>query len=439
MARDLLLATEAQMRSCADVTELRHLLVNETRKLNGARQIFLLEVGANARLRTSAVSGIGTFDPSSLLIEDVARVARRLREDQGSLGVATTFTLPAYASDTLELARAYPFRECAWVPLLDRDGRVFAGLVCAREGAWSRAEVELTARVAGTGAHAWRALAPPSRWSALAASILRWRTVLAVALGVALVIPVPLTALAPVEVVARDPDVVAAPIDGVIETIDVMPSATVRKGDVLVRLSDTTLRNRRDIAAQDVAVAEARVKQATLLAFSDPKGHYDLGIAQADLALKRAELAYTIDQLSRTLIRATKDGIAVFADKRSLIGKPVATGERLMEVADPGKVELRIDVAAQDAIALHDAASVRVFLDVEPLAPRSARMTRMDYKARPSDADVLSFRAFATLEPGSAPPRLGLRGTAQVIGEPAPLGVVLFRRPISAVRQWLGL
>jgi hypothetical protein len=45
----------------------------------------------------------------------------------------------------------------------------------------------------------------------------------------------------------------------------------------------------------------------------------------------------------------------------------------------------------------------------------------------------------ATIEPGQKLPRIGHRGTAQLIGEWVPLGFYLFRRPIAAARQYLGM
>ncbi len=248
-----------------------------------------------------------------------------------------------------------------------------------------------------------------------------------------------MTALAPAEVVAADPMIVAAPIDGVIDSIEVGPGQAVSSGDVLARLSDTVLRNKVEVARRDVAVAEARIKQTTILAMSDARGRHDLGIAEADLEYKRAELSFAADMLRRTTIRATRSGVAAYADRKSLIGRPVATGERIMEVADPAAVELRIDVAIPDAIALVPHGRVKLFLDIDPLNPREAHIVRSDYKARPGDNDVLSFRTFARLEPRDAVPRIGVRGTAQIYGERTYLGLFLFRRPLTAARQYLGL
>lgn len=433
----LLLGLERQARHCASLTELRQLIANESRKLNRAKQITIADIGADGAVRISAISSISSFDSSSMLIVELSRLLERVGKEH-SLSQRVEFTLPAYCESGSDLAVAYPFRELAWVPFVDRRGVAFAGMLLARESIWTSDDLAIAHRLGEVFEHAWRELSPPvqPRWT----KPRRWKSALAVGAVLALAIPFPMTALAPVEIVALEPAIVSAPIDGVIDIIVVDPGATVKAGDVLLRYSDTMLRNRRDLAAREVAVAQARIKQQTLIAFGDVRGRHELSVAEADLALKRAELAFADELLARSVVRSPRAGIAIYADRKSLIGRPVSTGEHLMEIAAPDKVESRIDVAMTDAVALKSGAGVKLYLDVDPLRPWSGRITRSDYRARPSDTDVLSIRAFAALDPGGqANPRIGLRGTAQVYGDLAPLGVVIFRRPLSAARQWLGL
>ena len=434
-ALGLLLRIEQLARKATELTELRHLIANETRKLNRARQVFVVEVDAGGRARVTATSGVSVLDPSSPLVANVREVVANLARARG-LATACDFALPAHADPASDLATSYPFRDMLWVPFHDRKAQVFAGLLMARETVWGESDIAVSTRLAETYAHAWRALVPkPAR--------IDWRSsrvvvgVLAVILGL-LCLPVPMTALAPAEVVAADPMIVAAPIDGVIDVIEVDPGQAVKAGDVLVRLADTSLRNKAEIARREAAVAEARIKQATIIAMSDVRGRHDLGLAEADLELERVKLSYATDLLDRTVIRAGRAGVAAYADRKMLIGRPVSTGERILEIADPAQVEVRIDLGAADAIALAADSRVKLFLDIDPLAPRAAHVVRSDYKARPSETDVLTFRTFARLDDGEPAPRIGLRGTAQVYGPSAPLALYLFRRPLSAVRQYLG-
>ena len=70
-------------------------------------------------------------------------------------------------------------------------------------------------------------------------------------------IPVPMSALAPAEVVARDPALVAAPIDGVIADILQPAGALVEKDAPLVIFADVNLRNTFELAKRSKAVAQA--------------------------------------------------------------------------------------------------------------------------------------------------------------------------------------
>lgn len=437
-ALGLLLRIEQLARRATALPELRQLAANETRKLNRARQVFIVEFTTNQRPRVVAVSGVASVDDSSLLLTCVGDLVRRLGKEKG-LKQSVDFALPAYADPEGDLAKAYPYRDLLWVPFAERDGAVFGGMICCRETVWGQSDIAVSNRLAETYAHAWRELSGHRRGGLRA---LRPRaaalTIGLLAIG-ALALPVPMTALAPAEVVASEPMIVSAPVDGVIEAIEVDPGQVVRLGDVLVRLSDTVLRNKAEIARREVSVAEARIKQASILAMSDARGRHELGIAEADLQLKRAELAFAVDMVSRTVIQAGRAGVAAYPDRKSLIGRPIATGERVMEIADPTAVEVRIDVAMPDAVALTESGRVKLFLDIEPLSPREARIVRSDYKARPGDSDVLAFKTFARLEGDGKVPRIGLRGTAQIYGEQTYLGIFLFRRPLAAARQYLGL
>lgn len=434
----LLLRVEALAREAADLTELGHLIANETRKLNRARQIFVVEVKSGGRPGIVAVSGASVADPQSLLVDAVRRLIERTGRETG-LNAPADFTLPAYCEPQSELATAYPFREMSWQPYLDRRKRVFGGMLMARDSVWGKDDAAISSRLALAYAHAWRELATAKAFGAERAWRRSWKPLALVGLA-ALALPLPVTALAPVEIVARDPMIVAAPIDGVIDSIAVDPGMAVNAGDVLVRLSDTALRNRASVARQEVIVAEEKAKQAAIRAINDVQGRHELGLAQAEFELKKAEFAFASDVLDRSVIRAGRSGLAVYSGKASWAGRPVATGERIMEIADPDHVEARIDLAVPDAIALKPDSRVQIFLDVDPLHPWSGEVVRSDYRARPSDSDVLSFKTIARIdEDGRPKPRIGLRGTAKVAGDRVPLLLYLLRRPISAARQWIGL
>ena len=268
-----------------------------------------------------------------------------------------------------------------------------------------------------------------------------WLKLFAVAAIIAsLFAPIPLTTIAPVEVIARAPTTVASPIEGVVDKVHVAPNETVQPGQMLVSFVDTTLRNRYELAERELRVSEAAFRRASQAAFSDASARHDLAIRRTERDLKQAELSYAAELLERTEIKSEIPGIAIYEDREKLEGKPVAVGERILQISDPADSALRIDLPVSDAIVLTKGARVRVFLDRDPLTAIEAVVTHTAYNADVTGGGQLVYRVKARLvDTPSARPQIGSRGTAQVFGETVSLGFFLFRRPIAATRQYLGL
>ncbi len=436
-ALQLLLRIENEAREAKNIGELRVLIANEARKLTRARQIFVLDFDRKARPRVVSVSSVGSVDRNSPLNQSVEMLVSRLHKTHG-LDDAVVCTPEQF--DNIGIMDSYPLRNLVWVPFTSRNGHVFAGLLQARETAWSERDVVVSRRLAATFAHSWGALAnrrEPGRRTIFTG---KFAAIAAAAIGALMFVPVPMTALAPSEIVAKAPGIVTAPIDGVVDRVLIAPNTKVNSGDVLVSFVDTDLRNKFELAERQVLVAGARLKRANQLAFEDIRGRHELSIARAELALRTAERDYAKALLDKSVVRADRSGIAVFRDKKELIGKPVTTGQRLMAIADPKKVVLQINMPVSDGYILQPGAAVKVFLDSDPLNPLRGRIVAADYEAKPIEGTEVVFRALAELEAGTASlPRIGVRGTAQVYGEDAALGIYLLRRPLTALRQWIGV
>jgi multidrug efflux pump subunit AcrA (membrane-fusion protein) len=434
-----LLRLEGLTREVKSLDELQLVIANETRQLIRAQQIFVVSKKHDATFAVTAATGIPSVDRSAPLVQWLERTVVRLNSDVG-LTEIHEFQVHAYADADDDTARAYPLRDALWLPVIGRAGGIMGGVLMLRAEPWLENDQVLAKRLSVTFAHAWSWVT--SRRPTASRIVINKRVAaLSTALAVMVcALPVSLTALAPLEIAGRDQVLVTAPIDGVIDDILVPSNSAVVVGQPIVRLADTQLRNRAAVAEREMQVADARVKKTMLLAFGDVRGRHELGIARAELAVKTAERNFAHELLSRTVILAPQAGIAVFGDKRDLNGRPVATGERIMEIADPNMLEVRIDVPVGDAIILKPGARVKTFLDSDPLHPLEAVVLRADYQAKTRETGVLAFRVIAQFDAAAAAqlPRLGIRGTAQLYGADVPLGFALFRRPIAALRQWTG-
>jgi multidrug resistance efflux pump len=436
---ELLLKLEAETRRSSTVKELCFLIANETIKLTRSRQIFVLTAPAPRAVRVTTVSGVSQFDRRSQQIRWIESLVKNLAADTG-LTKVREFELPAYCPEGDTHNLTYPFRAMLWVPFLAGNGKVFAGMLLARDTPWGDSDRSVPDRLAETYAHAWAALEGPRRLARQHRRKGLYSAIASLALVVGGLIPVPLRVLAPMDIAAVNAKVVAAPMDGIVESITVEPNSLVKTGDVIIHMSDTALRNEQAVALQEVTVAEARLKAVMQAAINDPKMRREIAIARAEVEVKKARLAYAEDMLSRAIVRSPSDGIAVYTDRRDWQGRPVQTGERIVDVANPGSVELRIFIPVGDSIAVKEGASVKAFLDTDPLNAVDAIVSRISYEARPYSGSVLSYQVLASLPEGSQNHfRLGTHGTAQVSGDHVPLAFWLLRKPLTAVRQWIGL
>lgn len=424
-----ILALQQQARAAKDIDSLAYALVNDAQGLFGFRHAALLIAG-----KVRALTGISVVEPNAPFVAFVENAAGQLhvqgRSAQAQSVASDSLDSQAQA-DWHSLSSGFVF----WLPLLDRQQQPFGGLWIAREQPWSEAEQALLSQLGNCYAHAWLALQPRKPWR------LRWprKKILAVAAAALLLLLIPIrqSVLAPAEVVPLGGQVVAAPLDGVIAEFLVKPNQTVNKGDVLLRFDATSIKAQADVAERSLNVAEAELKSNTQRAFADAESSARIDLFAARVEQKRAERDYARKLLARTEVRAERDGIAVFADAQRWIGKPVQTGERLMEIADPLQAELRIELAVGDALGFQPGSEIALFLDSDPLHRHAARLQRSAYEAQKTASGQLAYRLDGEFT--SAPPRIGLRGTAKLYGERGPLALYLLRRPLAALRQTIGL
>ncbi|MEO0496701.1 MAG: biotin/lipoyl-binding protein [Pseudomonadota bacterium] len=442
-----LLGIEAEARSAPSRADLLRSLSNAPRRLLGYRQSMVLMAGRAGQLKVEAVTSLASVDRSSPLIRWVEGLAKRAVEGAYETA-ASSFQLPAYCDPRDPDTKTFPFQHFLMVPITDaRPGgpQVRIGLwLCARERPWDDGEAAVAERMAATYAHALGALqggSSPLRGSSGKTSPKAWwliRSLAFVALVLGAFMPVPLSTLAPVEVSASDAKIVAAGMEGIVSDVLVNPGDEVSKGDVLLRLDEVDLVNRLDVAERTIEVAEAKLWRANQAAFGSSDAKRELAIARSELRVAQAEHNALVAERERATVRAPAAGLAIFKDKRDLVGKPVATGEKLMQVASPIAPDFRIDLPVSDVMLLKIGAPVRVFLDSDPLRAIEATLSQTSYHARATGEGVLAYRLTATPIHTSEQLRVGARGSAKLIGDDVPLYFYLLRRPIAAVRQWTG-
>ncbi|MCD8351266.1 MAG: HlyD family efflux transporter periplasmic adaptor subunit [Planctomycetaceae bacterium] len=263
--------------------------------------------------------------------------------------------------------------------------------------------------------------------------------VAAAILALLLIVRLPLRVVAPCEVTARTPHLVAAPMDGVIDEVVVRPGQRVEAGDELARYDSRMMEEDLNVTRRQVEVVEAELSAARARGFSDPRYRGDIALLEARLEAETARLEALEARYARRTVTAARPGLVQLDDARAWRGRPVATGQAILYLVDPDDSRLTIWLPQDDRIDIDPDRLVRVHLHALGGAAREARLTYVSSFAQPTPDGIYAFQAEAEWEGDLPPPPLGLRGSASLYGDNASLGYWLFRRPMAWLRRWVGL
>jgi hypothetical protein len=163
-----------------------------------------------------------------------------------------------------------------------------------------------------------------------------------------------------------------------------------------------------------------------------------LSTAKGNVEEKRLEVEFLRSQLERSKVLAPRDAIAFVDDPTEWIGRSVNAGQRIMRLAEPNDMEVEAWLPVSDAIALPAGSSARLYLSSSPLDPVSAKIKYVAFEAVRRPDGHYAYRVRATLDQASAH-RVGLKGTVRLTGGRVALGYWILRRPLAAMREFLGL
>ncbi len=427
---ETLIRLEGEAIAAKDSLSLQHLAVNKPRDLLNCGHVFWVS-RAGRHIKILAVTGQEQMERHTPFGQWLTHELQT-RARKGELNAAAEWQFESRRESD---AITYPFSHAHFAPFAPNPkagGLLFTfseppspthGPIMARLG-----EIYGLVHAARRGAKRAR-MTPRKRRIFYGASL---------AMGLIGLIPIPMTTLAPAEVVADAPFILSAEFDGVIKEILIPPNAQVKAGDPLVQLDDVTLRNELILANKDLKLAQVRRRMAGLRAFVDTEAKREMAVADAEAELATARRDYAQERLNKTVLRAPRDGLALFSDVSELTGRPVSNGEAILRIADPNRVLLRLHAPLTHGEALQEGARVRMFLDTDPIAPLEAKLTRASYRASTTPEGGMAFDAYAALEKDDIP-RIGARGVAKIYGEKAPIAYFLARRPLTLARQMTGL
>ncbi len=133
---------------------------------------------------------------------------------------------------------------------------------------------------------------------------------------------------------------VVAPIDSVVQAVDVTPGTRVKAQDAMVRLDEAELRLR--LRRAEALYRAAELELARVQARPAEEDEYAVGLAKAHLEAREAERDLARLQLERATRRAPFDGLILAVHVAA--GQFVRAGDPLVEIADDSTLIARVPV-----------------------------------------------------------------------------------------------
>lgn len=252
------------------------------------------------------------------------------------------------------------------------------------------------------------------------------------------IIRVPLRVVAPAEIEPKDPYIIAAPLEGIIDQIVVKPGEIVKKEAPLIEYDRRVPEQELKVAQKEVEISQAEVNRAMTLGLKDKQALSQLQGLQLKLDKAKVNLGLAEFHASQLVVKAPADGVIMLDSPEEWRGKPVRVGEKILALSDPAKTKVRIWIPENDNIVLNSQKPIKVYLNIRPETGYEAKINYIGNESIVTEKHVPSFIAEADWVEQPPDIKLGLKGTAILYGDRVSLFYYIIRRPLSAIRHLIG-
>lgn len=440
-----LLQLEHNCRNCESIKELYYQIVNETRNLVNYSQGVLLTIDFSGKYKVVGISDIPVVDSTSPYVQWIENIIIDLNNNEKSKDIFVVDTENDLKQIDFKSMHEFSPSNILFIPLksIKENREINYILLLFKEEKWLEKDILILKHLSSSLAYFLFAMRSTGISQILRKISLKnkYLKISIFLLIILMFLPVKLSVLAPLEVEAKNPYVVTSPLNAVIEEVKVFPNDKIEKEQLLVKFDDVDFNNNYLVAKRTLDVANAQLHTVKQSSFFDATQKSQISQLESQVKLKEAELNFAQEQLGKTKIYAKEDGIAIINNPNDWKGKPVTTGERVFLIAKPQSIELKIMLPVSEAIFLEENALVKAFFDNDPTNSWSGKVKYVSYKPELTEQNVLSYKItadFDDIKENGYIPSIGLRGTAKIYSKKVTLFFYLFRKPITAVRQWIG-
>ena len=434
----LIFQIERSIKRAENEAGLEYIIANQIKPLISYKLLAIWRSKDHRKERVSALSGVDSFDENHPNYNFFQSFGKFFYENQKKI-LATNYQ---ELNNELQIMGG-EFKDSffLWAPLTCLPLNA-GGLIFLKESPWQEVEINLVKMIVEScafGLWAWRR--NNKQFQFVNRLISQPKKVAIVTLVVLVIglIPIKMSVISPAEVVAQDANLISSPIDGVISKIHVQPNSEVSQGDLLISLDKSIFQAQKDIAEKSLAISRAELLRTTTKAFTDDESKAELRVLRSKYEEKFVELNSINEKLERSEILSPRKGVSIFNDVNDWIGKPVVTGEKIMLIANPNLLEMKILVSSEDMIGFEKGAIVKLFLSSSPLDSVAASIDTISYEPSQDANGAFGFIVKAKINDVHMNLRIGQKGSAKIYGDRTVLIYYLLRKPMIFARIFIGL
>lgn len=433
-----LLVLDDEIKRLTNIREFGFFATNETHRLIHYHTAYLWEKKDFVGIEIVAQSGIAELDPhTSINLWLKERIQLILAGEYAKQ--VHSFTITDFDNDAQESWPESLPHFFLWCPFSENQLDPTGGLLFFKEEEFKESEIKMLRWLLASYLYTWKLLIKPK-------TIDKWQTLkkkpyfltLMIVLACIFLFPVKLSVLGTGTVIAKDPALINAPMQGIIKSFAVTPGSYVKKGQLLLTLDNTDLIAAAKVNLRDYSLTETKLRTAINEAFNDREKRTNVPVLQAQLAIDKAKFDYTNQLLEKTRVRSPIDGIVIFDSTEDWVGQPVQTGERILSVANPNNLKLKIELPVKERIRLEVGSTGEFFMQGQ-LASIPIKITNLGYNAKIMPDKILAYEMQADIMESDTLPQIGAQGTVKLYGQRVPFFYYLIRRPLQSVRQGLGI
>lgn len=433
---------ENKLRLADNIQELSVVIVNQISTLISCEQVILFGRSINLKSKTTSISNISSVDDTSPFVQFMNELSDYLVKS-ATKDKTTIFSLKDLPENLRIELSEYGSKYMMLVPLeiTKNNVQVSYHLLILNYKEFSQKEIELMDFLKLPISHSIFALRQCSIFNLINKKYMnsKYYKIIIFVMFLIMILPVKMSVLSPCEIVAKEPLVITSPMEGVIDIVSVQPNQFVNKGDLLVKLDKTDLKNNYLISLKKMESVKAELLTAKQTGFYNYEKKLEVAQLETQVELSIAEVNYAKSLLDKTEIISDLEGLAILEDPNEWKGKPVVTGERILLIANPNQVEIKIMLPVYDALFIENGSNVKIFLDNMIFKSWNGKINRISYKPQITSENTLAYQIIASFEDKDIElPKIGLRGTAKIYSNYVPLFYYLFHKPITWLRQIIG-